>query len=89
MNPANRLRLVRQAAGLTQVEVAAAWGRTQPQVTRVENANIDSLRIGTVRSYLEAVGSTLMLRAEPGTNRAGPDSVDLQGESTDIGPAAY
>lgn len=63
------------------MEVAAAWGRTQPQVTRVENANIDSLRIGTVRSYLEAVGSTLMLRAEPGTNRAGPDSVDLQGET--------
>lgn len=61
MSDANPLRAAREAAGLTQVEVARRWGRTQPQVTRVENADIDTLRVGTIRTYLEAVGAHLEL----------------------------
>ncbi len=93
MSVPNRLREVRLAAGLTQTDAAEAWGRTQPQVTRVEKADLDTLRIGTVRSYLEAVGARMVLATEPATGS--DDSIaligprlgrDIVGASTEVAP---
>lgn len=58
---AYRLRELRERAGLTQAEVAARIGVGQRQVSKIEHGDLDSTKIGTIRSYLEAVGGTLVL----------------------------
>lgn len=54
----------RKRAGLTQTELAARMGTTQPAVTRMESGRVQpSLR--TLRRLADATGSKLTIRLEP------------------------
>jgi hypothetical protein len=54
---------LRRAVGHTQVQVAEAWGRPQPKVSRLE---ADPLRaeVATLTEYVRAIGGHLAIEAE-------------------------
>lgn len=66
---AYRLRELREQAGLTQAQLAARIGVGQRQVSKIEHGDLDSAKIGTIRSYLEAVGGELALEYVIGDQR--------------------
>ena len=66
---AYRLREVREAAGLTQAEVAARIGVSQRQVSKIERGDLNNSKIGTIRGYLAAVGGCLVIEYETGDTR--------------------
>lgn len=49
----------RQAAGLTQVELASRLGVSQAQVARIEKSGYDSYTLNTLRRYVQALGKRL------------------------------
>jgi DNA-binding XRE family transcriptional regulator len=53
----------RRAAGLSQGEVAARMGTSQPAVARLEAGQVDA-RISTLQRYADAVGAPLHLGLE-------------------------
>lgn len=66
---AYRLRELREAAGLTQVQLAERIGVGQRQVSKIENGDLDSAKIGTIRGYLQAVGGGLSIEYVLGDER--------------------
>jgi hypothetical protein len=38
------------------MQIARRWGRTQPQVVRLEKADLDSAKLATIRSFAAALG---------------------------------
>lgn len=60
----NVLAAVRAAAGITQEEVAAVWGRAQANVSRLEHSELASVQIRSVAGYLEALGASVRLVVE-------------------------
>jgi len=66
---AYRLRELREAAGLTQAQLAERIGVGQRQVSKIENGDLDSAKIGTIRSYLEAVGGSMAIEYVIGDER--------------------
>jgi transcriptional regulator with XRE-family HTH domain len=54
------LRRVREAAGLTQEEVARRLGTQKSAISRLEN-HADDVRLSTLRRYAEAIGASLYL----------------------------
>lgn len=66
---AHRLRELREQAGLTQAQLAERIGVGQRQVSKIENGDLDSTRIGTIRSYLHAVGGELTIEYVLGDQR--------------------
>ena len=52
----------RQAAGLTQAEVATRLGVSAARVGRIETRGYDSCTLKTLRRYLQALGSGFELR---------------------------
>ncbi len=55
------LARVRRARGLTQEQLAAAMGKPQTTISRLERQS--DLYLSTLRSYVEALGGELELRA--------------------------
>ena len=55
----------RRAAGLTQTEVAARMGTSQPAIARLEAGDVDA-RVSTVERYAAAVGFRVELRLRTG-----------------------
>lgn len=55
------LRQAREAAGLTQDEVAQRLQTQKSAISRIEN-HADDVRLSTIRRYAEAVGTTLQIR---------------------------
>ena len=51
----------RQAAGLTQVELAQRLGVSQAQVARIEKRGYDAYTLNTLRRYIQALGSDFAL----------------------------
>jgi len=51
----------RQAAGLTQKEVAERMGVSQAQVARIEKRGYEAYTLRTLRRYLEALGGQFVL----------------------------
>jgi DNA-binding XRE family transcriptional regulator len=49
----------RQAAGLTQAELARRLGISQAQVARIEKCGYDAYTLTTLRRYVQALGRTL------------------------------
>jgi DNA-binding XRE family transcriptional regulator len=49
----------RQAAGLTQAELAERLGVSQAQVARIEKSGYDAYTLNTLRRYVQALGRTL------------------------------
>lgn len=63
---AYRLAEIRLAQHVTQKAVAAAMGVAQPRVSAIERGQINSAELGTLRSYVEALGGRLRLVADFG-----------------------
>ena len=55
------LRQAREAAGLTQDEVARRLKTKKSAISRIEN-HADDVRLSTLRKYADAVGSNLQIR---------------------------
>lgn len=66
---AYKLRELREQAGLTQAQLAARIGVGQRQVSKIEHGDLDSAKVGTIRSYLEAVGGGLAIEYVMGDQR--------------------
>lgn len=66
---AHHLRELREDAGLTQAQLAARIGVGQRQVSKIENGDLDSAKIGTIRSYLQAVGGDMTIEYVVGEQR--------------------
>src|SRR5699024_2862195 len=66
---AYRLRELREQAGLTQAQLAERIGVGQRQVSKIEQGDLDSAKVGTIRNYLEAVGGELTLEYIIGDQR--------------------
>jgi DNA-binding XRE family transcriptional regulator len=59
------LRQAREAAGLTQDEVAERLNTQKSAISRIEN-HADDVRLSTIRKYAEAIGSHLQIRFKSG-----------------------
>ncbi len=55
------LRQTREAAGLTQEQVARQLGTQKSAISRMEN-HAEDVRLSTLRAYAEAVGAQLHIR---------------------------
>ena len=55
------LRQAREAAGLTQDEVARRLKTKKSAISRIEN-HADDVRLSTIRRYAKAVGANLQIR---------------------------
>jgi DNA-binding XRE family transcriptional regulator len=55
------LRQAREAAGLTQEEVARRLHTKKSAISRIEN-HADDVRLSTLRRYAEAVGTNLQIK---------------------------
>jgi len=55
------LRQAREAAGLTQEEVAKRLQTNKSAISRIEN-HADDVRLSTIQKYAEAVGTNLQIR---------------------------
>ena len=57
------LRQVREAAGLTQEELARKMNTKKSVISRMEN-HADDIRLSTLRRYAEALGADIQIRVE-------------------------
>ena len=78
------IRTIREAAGRTQIEVAAESQINQGDVSRLEKReSFDDCQVSTLRRYLAALGGELELVAVFGDKR-----IALAGASTEISHAS-
>lgn len=66
---AYRLRELREASELTQVQLAGRLHVTQNRVSRIEHGDIDRAQVDTLRKYVEAIGGKLRIEVELGDER--------------------
>ena len=66
---AYRLRELREASELTQVELASRLQVSQNRVSRIEHGDIERAQVNTLRKYVEAVGGRLRVEVEIGDER--------------------
>jgi len=70
---AYRLREIREALSLTQVEMASRLHVSQNRVSRIEHGDLERTQVDTLRRYVEALGGNLHLE------------VEFDGQRTEIG----
>jgi DNA-binding XRE family transcriptional regulator len=61
---AYRLRELREAQNLTQVELAQRLGVSQNRISRIEHGDVERSQLDTLRKYVEAVGGRLRVEVE-------------------------
>lgn len=61
---AYRLRELREALNLTQVELAGLLDVSQNRVSRLEHGDLERTQVDTLRRYVEAVGGRLHVEVE-------------------------
>ena len=61
---AYRLRELREALNLTQVELADLLDVSQNRVSRLEHGDLERTQVDTLRRYVEAVGGRLHVEVE-------------------------
>lgn len=66
---AYRLRELREALELTQVELASRLEISQNRVSQIEHGDIDRSQVDTLRRYVEAIGGNLRIEVELGEDR--------------------
>ena len=66
---AYQLRELREALGLTQVQLAEALDVSQNRVSRLEHGDLERTQVDTLRRYVEAVGGHLHVEVEIGDRR--------------------
>ncbi len=57
------LRRVRELIGLSQTQAARGARLSQTRVCRIEGADLDTLKVGTLRRYLDGLDARLALDA--------------------------
>ncbi|MGO4859782.1 helix-turn-helix domain-containing protein [Arthrobacter sp. 2MCAF14] len=57
-----RIRELREASGLTLVQLAARLHVSQNRVSRIEHGDIDRAQVDTLRKYVEAAGGGFVSR---------------------------
>jgi transcriptional regulator with XRE-family HTH domain len=60
---AQQLRRLREEAGLTQTQLAERLGVTPARVAKIENRELNRVRLGLLRRYIEALGGELTVEA--------------------------
>lgn len=60
---------LREAAGLTQAEVAERIGVSQRQVSKIESGDLDNSKVSTLRKYVAAVDGDLVIEYARGDDR--------------------
>lgn len=63
---AYRLRELREAAELTQVQLSQQLNVSQSRVSNIERGEIDHTEVDTLRKYVEALGGKLSVTMEIG-----------------------
>ena len=63
---AYRLAEIRKQSATTQRELAAIMHVTQGRVSQIESGRLEASELGTLRSYVEALGGTLRVVADFG-----------------------
>lgn len=63
---AYKLAEIRRSQHMTQAVIAQGMGVAQPRVSAIENGRLDSTELGTLRSYVEALGGRLRVIADFG-----------------------
>lgn len=63
---AYRLAEVRRRQGERQVEVARRMNVSQSRLSRIERGDLSHTELGTLKSYVEALGGTFEVRAKFG-----------------------
>jgi predicted transcriptional regulator len=66
---AYQLRELREALGITQVQLADALDVSQNRVSRLEHGDLERTQVDTLRRYVEAVGGRLHVEVEIGDRR--------------------
>jgi predicted transcriptional regulator len=66
---AYQLRELREARGLTQIELANALDVSQNRVSRLEHGDIERTQVDTLRRYVEGLGGRLHIEVEIDTRR--------------------
>ncbi len=66
---AYRLRELREALDLTQVDLAELLDVSQNRVSRLEHGDLERTQVDTLRRYVEAVGGRLHVEVEIGNRR--------------------
>lgn len=61
---AQRLADIRKAHGHRQSDVAALMGVSQARVSKLESGDLSHTEVGTLQSYVAALGGTLRVIAE-------------------------
>ncbi|MGN6503175.1 MAG: XRE family transcriptional regulator [Pseudolysinimonas sp.] len=61
---AYRLRELREAVNLTQVELAGLLAVSQNRVSRLEHGDLERTQVDTLRRYVEAIGGRLHVEVE-------------------------
>ncbi len=64
-----RLRELREACEITQVELANRLKISQNRVSRIEHGDIERAQLDTLRKYVEAVGGELQIEVKIGDER--------------------
>lgn len=64
-----RLRELREALSLTQVELAERLKVSQNRISQLELGGIERAQVDTLRRYVEAVGGRLRIEVELGDDR--------------------
>lgn len=64
-----RLREMREAQGLTQVELAARMHVTQPSVSALERGDLEKAGLATIKAYVEALGGKVEMIADFGDHK--------------------
>jgi transcriptional regulator with XRE-family HTH domain len=79
---AHRLAEVRKAQGVSQKGIAEAMGVSQPRISKIERGDIASSELGTLRSYVEALGGRLRVVADFGDEQFIVGGPDIVGETS-------
>ena len=59
-----RLAVLREHAGVTQTELAARMGVSQPRISQLEKGELSQLEVDTVGRYVAALGGHLKIVAD-------------------------
>jgi transcriptional regulator with XRE-family HTH domain len=66
---AYKLRELREAANLTQIDLAGRLKVSQNRVSRIEHGDVERAQLDTLPRYAEAVGGRLRVEVELGDER--------------------
>lgn len=65
----HRLRELRKTVGLTQRRMAVSIGVGQRQISKIEHGQLDEVKLGTLRKYIDAIGGELVIEHVAGDRR--------------------